>query len=255
MTATATIPEITDAQVETYRRDGFTVVRNLLTPEEVVHWRERLLAVSDQLAARSAEHVSGGVVFRQQVNLWQADEELLGITCHPAVTACATRLVGQPLRLWHDHLLVKPPHNQAPTQFHQDQPYWPHRDGPDPISAWMALVDVPAERGCMSFIPGSHRRTDLQAQNLRDPRSLFELCPEFEYAPKVTLPLRAGDVTFHHGRCAHMANDNQTDEARVAHVAIYMERSTRYRCKPHCVTDPLELSEGDLLDGSLFPEV
>lgn len=254
MSSTAALPQLSSEQIATYRRDGFTVVRGLLGPEEADHWRRRLMEESARQGERDG--FRGGEIFRQQVNLWTEAEDLLGIACHPAITACATQLVGKPLRLWHDHLLVKPPRNTAPTQFHQDQPYWPHRDGPDPISAWIALVDVPARRGCMSFIPGSHARTDLRAQNLHDPRSLFELCPELEYAPKVTLPLRAGDVTFHHGRCAHMANANDTDEERVALATIYMERGTRYDAsRPHVVTDPLGLEDGELLQGSRFPDV
>ncbi|HEX6972404.1 MAG TPA: phytanoyl-CoA dioxygenase family protein, partial [Limnochordia bacterium] len=165
------------------------------------------------------------------------------------------RLAGVPLRLWHDQVLIKQPQNQAPTEFHQDQPYWPHADALHPISAWVALVDVPVERGCMSFIPGSFRRRDLAAQNLADPRSLFSLWPELEWEPRVTLPLQAGDCTFHHGRCAHMAGANQTDAARVAHVIIFTDATTTYTGKRHVVTDPLGLTPGQRLEGELFPLV
>ena len=51
----------------------------------------------------------------------------------------ATELAGIPLRLWHDQLLIKKPHNGAPTEFHQDAPYWPHanvRHSSRPGSPW-----------------------------------------------------------------------------------------------------------------------
>ena len=115
--------------------------------------------------------------------------------------------------------------------------------------------DVPAERGCMTFLPGSHRRTDLPAQNLGDARSLFNLCPELTWNPRITVPLRAGDCTFHHGRCAHMATPNCTDEPRVAHVVIFMPRTTIYDGKRHVVTDPLNLTQGEIIAGELFPTV
>ncbi len=75
------------------------------------------------------------------------------------------------------------------------------------------------------------------------------------WEPRVTIPLRAGDCTFHHARCAHMATPNLTDEPRVAHVVIYMDATTTYRKQRHVVTDPLGLEEGQRLDGELFPAI
>ena len=107
----------------------------------------------------------------------------------------------------------------------------------------------------MSFIPGSHRHTDLPAQSTRDESRLFTAQPDLTWAPRITVPLRAGDCTFHHSRCAHMATPNNTDEPRVAHVIIFMDCTTTYTGKRHVVTDPLELEIGAPLDGDLFPAV
>ncbi len=52
-----------------------------------------------------------------------------------------------------------------------------------------------------------------------------------------------------------MANNNDTDEPRVAHIILMMEDGTAYRPQPHPVTDPLNLQEGDVLTGELFPFV
>ena len=92
----------------------------------------------------------------------------------------------------------------------------------------MALVDVPVERGCMTFIPGSHRRQDLRAIDLTDAHDLFNAAPDLAYEPRVTVPLRAGDCTFHNGYLAHTANANDTDEFRYAMVNIYVDAETRY---------------------------
>ncbi len=107
----------------------------------------------------------------------------------------------------------------------------------------------------MTFIPGSHKRTDLPRQNLLDARSLFNLCPDLQWEPRVTVPMRAGDCTFHHGRCAHMATPNDTDEPRVAHIVIFMDAAATYDGTRHVVTDPLGLKPGDPLTGEMFPAV
>lgn len=239
---------VSDDVIQRYRRDGFVHIKGIISKEEAETFRLAAL----EAAARLESHHKGNV-FTQLVNVWQHDEVMKRLTLHPNVAAVAERLAGVDLRLWHDQILIKQPHNNAPTEFHQDQPYWPHANAAHPISAWIALVDVPVERGCMTFIPGSFRRTDLEAQNLRDPKSLFTLSPEMAWEPRVTLPLQAGDCTFHHGRCAHMATPNLTDEPRVAHVVIFTDAATTYSGKQHVVTKDLGLQPGDVLEGELFP--
>ena len=105
----------------------------------------------------------------------------------------------------------------------------------------------------MTFLPGSHEWRTLESQNLRDARDLFGKAPDLEFSPRVTVPLKAGDCTFHHGRCAHSAGTNDTDVARAAHVIIYMEADTKFSGKDHVCTKPLGLKPGDALDQDIFP--
>lgn len=242
------VPQLSPDVIDAYRRDGFVRVPGIVSKEEAAHFRQAAMDVSARM-----KHYSNRPVFTQVVNVWREDEAMRALTLHAAVASAARQLAGVPLKLWHDQILIKQPHNNTNTEFHQDQPYWPHADSANPISAWIALCDVPVERGCMTFIPGSHRWTQLPNQNLGDARSLFTICPDLEWQPRVTVPLRAGDCTFHHGRCAHMATPNHTDDPRVAHVIIYMDATTTYDGRKHCVTDPLSLSPGQPLAGEMFP--
>ena len=249
-TARTTPETLNEEQISSYRREGFVHIPGIIRPDEAAEYYEAALAVS-----RRRESRHKGAIFTQLVNVWTDDETMRRLTLHPNVGAVAEKLAGVPLRLWHDQILIKQPHNNAATEFHQDQPYWPHAESTHPISAWIPLCDVPSEKGCMTFLPGSHRRTDLPAQNLSSATSLFEICPDLRWGPRVTVPLRAGDCTFHHGRCAHMATPNHTDDPRVAHVVIFMDRGTRFAGRSHPVTDPLGLRPGDPLDGDPFPPV
>jgi ectoine hydroxylase-related dioxygenase (phytanoyl-CoA dioxygenase family) len=235
--------------VESYRRNGFVRVKGLIPREEALHFRE----VALRAAAKTRDLSAGSQIFAQFVNVWREDEEMRRLTLHPNVAAAAKQLSGVPLRLWHDQILIKAPGTSKSTEFHQDQPYWPHASSPNPISCWIALGDVPVEAGCMTFIAGQQHRTDLRIQNLADERSLFEIAPEMRWEPRVTLPLQAGDATFHHGRCPHMATPNLSIEPRVAHVAIFMDAGTVYTGAHHVVTDPLNLPKGAVLDHEMFP--
>ncbi len=247
---TTTPNDLTPEAIESYRQRGFVRVSGVISPEEV----ERFRQAAQGLAERK-ESLSKSGTFTQLVNAWQEDEDMKALTLHANVAGIAEKLAGVPLRLWHDQILIKQPHNNRPTNYHQDQPYWPHANSEHSISAWIALVDVPVERGCMTFIPGSHSRTELQAQNLEDSRSLMTICPKLEWDERVTVPLKAGDCTFHHSRCAHMATPNDTDQPRIAHVVILMDATTTYTGERHVVTDPLGLQPGQVMEHEMFPRV
>ncbi len=251
---TANANSITDEHVESYKKNGFLRVRGIITKEEA----ERFRKAADEHMATFKDRNPDAKAFRQYVNTWTDSETMKELTLHPNITSIASRLAAVKLRLWHDHLLVKQPKTSTPTQFHQDQPYWPHANGSNPLSCWVALNDVPVERGCMTFIPGSHGYDDLDRQNLNDAGSLFSLMPDLAWDERVTLPLHAGDCTFHHGRTAHMANANVTDENRYGVAIIYMDATTTYTGTNHALTDMIKesgISEGDTFGGKYFPEV
>jgi phytanoyl-CoA hydroxylase len=186
--------------VDSYRRNGFVQLRGVLSAAEV----ERFAAAAREAYERGSALNPTDQTFKQVVNVWREDPVLRELTFHARLAAAATELAGLPLRLWHDQL--------------------PHARSRHSLSAWVALVDVPVARGCMTFLPGQQDRHDIRAVDLTDRTDLFEAAPELVYAPRVTLPLRAGDVTFHNGYTPHTANANDTDEVRLAHVVIYVDR-------------------------------
>lgn len=248
-TAPASGAPLPTALVDSYRRNGFVQLRGVLDAAEV----ERLAAAAREVYEHGQALNAGDRTFKQVVNVWQQDEVLRELTFHAGLAAAATQLAGISLRLWHDQLLMKKPHNQAPTEYHQDAPYWPHAGSRHSLSAWVALVDVPYERGCMSFIPGQQDRHDIRPVDLTDRTDLFEAAPDLVYQPRVTLPLRAGDVTFHNGYTPHTANANDTDDVRLAQVVIYVDRDLTYDGSPHVCTDPLGLTPGQALPDRDFP--
>lgn len=242
---------LSDELIQAFRAQGFVKIPGIISPEEA----EEARLAADALQKRM-KSLHEGPIFTQLVNAWCEDESIRRLTMHPNVAGVAEKLTGVPLRLWHDHLLIKQPHNKAATEYHQDRPYWPMANDRATLSAWIALVDVPVERGCMTFIPGAFTRNDLRPQNLADKDDLMALAPDLVYVPRVTLPLRAGDCTFHHGLTPHMANANDTDLTRFAHIIIYMDAETIYNGNSHVVTDPLKLKVGEPLGVSeMFPRL
>ncbi len=250
MTQVATRFSLSSSTIEQYRRDGFVHVPSIISRDEAEQFRVAAVEASERLAALSDQ-----AMFRQLVNVWQHDAMMKALTLHPNIASAAEQLAGVALRLWHDQILIKQPHNEKPTEWHQDQPYWPHANSSHPISAWIALVDVPVERGCMTFIPEAQGRSELPPTSLSAKTGLFDVAPDLTWSPRITVPLKAGDCTFHHGRTPHMATPNFTDDARVAHVVIFMDADTIYTGANHVVSNNIGLTKDALLEGDLFPRV
>jgi phytanoyl-CoA hydroxylase len=209
---------VSDELVAAYREHGFVRVRGVLDPDQVERFRSSAEAF---LTAHRGESLEKQGAFSQLVNVWQHDDDLRALTFDVRLGRVAEQLAGFPLRLWHDQMLVKEPHNNVATEFHQDRPYWPHASDRLALSAWIALVDVPPERGCMTFLPGTQHRTGLRPQDLHHEDDLFALDPSLRWVPRVTVPLRRpGQVRARHhlhGR----GNDLQ-----------------RHRTRPHRPTRP-----------------
>ncbi len=249
MTTSLPRPTLSAEQISSYRDNGFLHVPGVLNPDEVARYRDAAAKAYDELDPLDP----GNQMFRQIVQVWKSDPILRELTMSSMLASLATELAGLPIRLWHDQLLIKKPHNHTPTEFHQDAPYWPHAGSRHQISAWVALVDVPVERGCLTFIPGSQLRRDLRAIDLTDSTDLFAAAPDLVYAPRVTVPLRAGDCTFHNGYLAHTANANDTDEFRFAMVNIYVDAEATFNGQPHVCTSELGLRVGQRLPDGEFP--
>jgi len=247
-----TAPVVLDEEtISAYRRDGVIRIRNIISRDEAARFRDAAVAAS----ASADDYANGSPIFKQHVNVWRNDDVLRELTLDPRLAAAATALAGVPVRIWHDQLLIKPPHNGAATEFHQDAPYWPHAGSRASLSAWVALVDVPVERGCMTFIPGSQHHQDLRSQDLADSDDMFRAAPDLRWEERLTIPLKAGDCTFHNAYLAHSATPNHTDDPRIAHVAIYIDADTAFTGGGHVVTDGLGLTAGEPFDDEHFPRV
>jgi hypothetical protein len=135
------------------------------------------------------------------------------------------------LRFHHKRAMVLPPSSTALSlAFHQDAT----EEGADrggQVNLWLALDEVPPERGAMRFVTGAHREGPLgivlgpddEVDLLgRYPRLLehYELSPPFHYHP--------GDATVHQGYTPHGTPPNATSEPRWSYLWGYVPADTRY---------------------------
>jgi ectoine hydroxylase-related dioxygenase (phytanoyl-CoA dioxygenase family) len=127
----------------------------------------------------------------------------------------AAGLMRRPIEFWYDQFLAKPPHDGAPTYWHQDEGYWGRNLDDRGITCWLPLHDVDERNGCMHFVDGGHRDGVLPHAQPPHIQSDLLRC-EPDESRSVACPIRVGAVTFHHGKTPHMTPANQSDAWRRA---------------------------------------
>ena len=254
-------PIVSRELIEKFRRDGFVVVPDLLTEEELEKFgaavdravRDRARNDHRRLEEKSPYEQS----FTQCMNLWEDHPEVLPLTFHPKISEVATILIGVPaLRLWHDQALYKDAGGRY-TEPHQDQPYWP-MDETDTLTAWIPFDGSTHETGCMGYVPGSHLVGLRKFVNIftADERVKILEEPEISGVPPVYVEVPRGAVAFHHGLTVHLAKPNRSNRTRRVHTMIYF-RDGATRTKPylHPSVDRAGIKVGEAIDSDLTPMV
>ncbi|HVX44139.1 MAG TPA: phytanoyl-CoA dioxygenase family protein [Mycobacteriales bacterium] len=261
--------QVTEEQIAFYQENGYIVIPDVLTPDELQTWRavvdeavaergEKTFADATGLNAKRPEIPDGhdedtefyNSVFTQRVNLWQTNEKMRHLMWDEQLgkmIADLARVDG--IRIWHDQALIKQPYANY-TAFHLDVPYWSFTS-PDAISIWFALDDAKLENGCLYYVPGSHKAQKYDncgiTQNLG---ALFEVYPEWKDIAPVACPVPAGGVCIHNGLTAHGAGANMTPGLRRAMTCAYMPDGSTFNGQPNVLPPSYmqTLKVGDVLE-------
>jgi phytanoyl-CoA hydroxylase len=139
------------------------------------------------------------------------------------LVAYGSALMNLKLEFWYDQFLGKPPHNNAPTYWHQDEGYWGRNLLDKGITCWIPLIDVNAENGCMHFIDRGHLDGVLTHHSVEGLKSDLLTCDPDE-TRMVACPIKRGSVTFHHSKMPHMTPANNSTQWRKA-VSNHMQET------------------------------
>lgn len=251
---------LTERQIAFYRENGFVQVDDVLSAEEVEELRTHLSEALEETGGRSVQTAESTnayyKVLNQRVNTWRDHGGMARFVLGSRFADMGRQLIGGSVRLFHDHALLKMPHDSKPTPWHQDRPYWPMRET-GAFSIWVALDDVDERNGCMMFVPKTQKIKNLKSINLATPSDIFadEGARDVDRNTAAIVRLRAGSCTFHDGYTFHYAHANTTDRPRRALAIIYMPDGTTYSGARHICTDGLGLEVGQPLAGGLFPKL
>ncbi|HSL90863.1 MAG TPA: phytanoyl-CoA dioxygenase family protein [Ignavibacteriaceae bacterium] len=251
--------KVSDESLDSYTTNGFVKIEKVVEKEFLNEVKKII---------QSAVLVRKGKDERELKDKSQYEQSFLqcGYLCwdFPAIkefvfakrfAAIARDLMkAEHVRLWHDQALFKEPGGRI-TDAHQDCSYWPINEPQFTTTMWLALTDVPVEKGCLYFYPQTNKYELKEYvdifKNPHQPEKLKSL-------EKVFVPLKAGDATFHSGLTFHGAGNNQTNEMRTAMTIVYIKDGVTFdssdeRNKTH--TSCIDLNQNDIINTKYTPKL
>ena len=218
---------LTEHHVEAYTRNGFVRLEQVLVEEPLRYYRELIgMAVGHSFKDDDRSLVEKRVYersFLQAHSLGLRYSALRRFVRSVRFATLARDLMRvEGVRLYFDQALYKQPGGRI-TDYHQDSGYWPIEPSTKTTTIWLALADVPRERGCMAFAKGSHCLSPepefVDIFNAENEIALSDRAADLEWE---WVPAVAGDCTFHSGLTYHRAAANETDQMREAMTIAYM---------------------------------
>ena len=167
---TGEITTITAEEFRQYQQEGYLVVEDALSADEVDAARERMheythgdreppfeTMLEPKVERGEAEVEEEGDAVRkfEGLDMVREDEVFRGIAHNETVVGVAQDLLGPHLKLLRSASMMKPPQIGSEKGLHQDAVYYPIHPY-DHFTVWMPLDEATPENGCMQVVPGGH---------------------------------------------------------------------------------------------------
>lgn len=220
--------EVAEGDVSALWRDGFVVLRGVLSESEASAYKSAIEREARAVFAEQGGGLTFGGAFFQALNLRTRSAGVERFCLSGRLGRIATALLRcEATRIYHDQALFKPPGGIA-SYWHQDQYFWPLATDRS-LGLWMPLTDVREDMGTMRYAVGSHRLGNLGQHTIDEASEGFfdGVVAERGLDVRGTGPMRAGDCAFHFGWTVHGAGANRSDRLREAMVVTFYPDGTR----------------------------
>jgi phytanoyl-CoA hydroxylase len=233
----------TESETAQFARDGYVIVRGLVSADMVACMREIALAhlaeprlpVEYEVdtkypGAPASLDAPGGRTVRRLLQAYARDTVFRKWALSPLIAARLSQLLGPQVELsqaHHNCIMTKDPAYSSLTNWHRDIRYWSF-EKPELVSVWLALGEEHKKNGCLLLLPGSHRM-DFPTEQL-DAMQFLRTEIEKNRAllhTQIAAELHPGDVLFFHCRLFHAAGNNQTPDTKLSVVHTYHAADNR----------------------------
>lgn len=230
MPATATTPR---SARETYDRDGFTVVPQIMTLDELSdlhdatqrYIREELPRLPID-AAYYEDKNDPSTLFRL-ASLELYNPVFRNLLWSDTMRNLAAGLLGEPAAPRGVMMFGKAPKVGKQTPPHQDTYYWMIDPPGAGLTMWIPLDRADESNGCVHYAAGSHRdglRPHGESKQFGFSFGLLDY-GDRDRKREAPVPIDAGDLIAHNGLTVHRADPNLSDRRRWAIGLVYFGQS------------------------------
>lgn len=235
---------LTEQEMETYRWDGFVLVRRLFDAEETNLLRRA--AKEDRALDEHSIPRADGEGGTVRLSLWNhPGDTIYGMfaRCDSIVTS-AEKLLGGEVYHYHSKMIMKDARVGGAWTWHQDYGYW-YQNGvlfPLLCSAFIAVDPATRENGCLQVIRGSHElgRIDHVLTGDQAGADMERVKHILDRLELVYVEMEPGDTLFFHCNLLHRSDQNRSDQPRWSMICCYnAARNDPYKESHHPRYTPL----------------
>lgn len=245
-----------DSIVRQFQEDGFIIVSNAYSPEEIDQAKNELAGMTraddpqcesiyfegsvrdlmppeqeqlrndeglEKLAMGSIKEKlpdlppeTRAAYVRKFMGFTQTHQPLAKLANHPELIRLIKKLCGVDEIELFQEMAMIKPPGGREKPWHQDHAYFNYPTDTCIVGVWIALGDVNEKNGCMFLLPGVHQQGPLLHFMKRD----WQICDADIFSAlagkRVCAPMKAGDVLIFDSKLPHGTPKNNTNEYRWA---------------------------------------
>lgn len=213
---------LTQLQINQYRTEGYTIVRNALPADDLAKLRAH---VDEWLA-----HLPDGQR-PEHLDMPHLKDPILFDACrNTALLDLVQDLIGPNIVLFASHMIAKAKGDGLEVPWHQDAEYWA-LEPMDVATLWLAVDESVVENGCMRVLPGSQKLGLLPHRTAEDKDSkVLDKGVDMSLHDRtriVDIELAPGDCSFHAPYLLHGSNVNHSTRRRCGYTMRFMPATTK----------------------------
>lgn len=244
---------LADAEVAFFEENGFVGPFNLYEPDEAIRlWNKAKL---EMVLSKNMPHNSQIINYDRHLDCNTLSDHI----SRPEIMSKVRSLMGEDIMCWKTNIFPKYP-GDAGTGWHQTNTFAAAQDGETPIpalnyteeptnfitsevSVWCAFSQARAEHGCLTFLPGTHKKVLYDETRKMTPSTesnqhdffgydYSELRIDKNWDPdkeeKYVMEMDIGQFVIFLERCVHGSLPNITkDYTRMAFASRYVTPSVK----------------------------
>lgn len=218
---------LSETQAAAWRRDGF------LFPFDFLDERERRDCLEG--LARYERWLGAPVNATKELR-WRTMPHIIlpwvtRLACDSRILDPVEDLLGPDILVYTGTFFIKEPNTPTVAAWHQDSTYY-GLDPAEEITVWVALSEVNRAAGCMDALP-----VDGRPRQMRHAAHVVEhsvnragqaITEPLDESRAVSMELKAGQFSMHHGLTPHRSGPNTSDHRRIGLGLNFIPA----RCRP-----------------------